>query len=113
MLCGVSSGAVLALDAASRLPGVIRGALYEAPFIVDDTHAPIPPDFQTRLRQAVAEDRRSDAVKMFLRLVGLPAFGVALMRFMPVWKTLTAVAHTLPYDITIVERISRAGRRSR
>jgi pimeloyl-ACP methyl ester carboxylesterase len=103
MLCGVSSGAVLALDAASRLPGVVRVALYEAPFIVDDTHPPIPPDFLTRLQQAVAEDRRNDAVKMFLRLVGLPAFAVALMRFMPVWKTLTAVAHTLPYDVTIVE----------
>jgi pimeloyl-ACP methyl ester carboxylesterase len=103
MLCGVSSGAVLALEAASRLSGVTRLALYEAPFIVDDTHAPLAPDFLTRLEHAVAENRRSDAVRMFLRLVGLPAFGVALMRLMPVWKTLTAVAHTLPYDITIVE----------
>jgi pimeloyl-ACP methyl ester carboxylesterase len=103
MLCGVSSGAVLSLEAASRLPGVTRLALYEAPIIVDDTHAPLPPDFRTRLEQAVAEGRRGDAVKMFLRLVGVPAFGVTVMRVMPVWKKLTAVAHTLPYDITIIE----------
>jgi pimeloyl-ACP methyl ester carboxylesterase len=28
---------------------------------------------------------------------------VTLMRFMPAWSRLTAVAHTLPYDITLVE----------
>jgi pimeloyl-ACP methyl ester carboxylesterase len=103
MLFGVSSGAVLSLEAASRLPGVTKLALYEAPLIVDETHAPLPPDFHTRLEQAIAEDRRGDAVRMFLRLVGVPAFGVTVMRVMPVWKKLTAVAHTLPYDITIVE----------
>jgi pimeloyl-ACP methyl ester carboxylesterase len=102
-LCGVSSGAVLALDAASRLSGIPRLALYEAPFIVDDTRPPLPPDFQSRLNDAVAADRRSDAVTMFLKLVGVPGFGVAIMRLMPVWKKLTAVAHTLPYDISLVE----------
>jgi pimeloyl-ACP methyl ester carboxylesterase len=103
MLCGASSGAVLALEAASQLPGVTKLALYEAPFIVDGTHAPIPADFLTRLDKAVASDRRSDAVRMFLALVGVPSFGLAIMRLLPVWKKLTAVAHTLPYDITIVE----------
>jgi pimeloyl-ACP methyl ester carboxylesterase len=102
-LAGVSSGAVLALEAASRLPGVMKLALYEAPFIVDETHAPIPPDFLTRLQAAVAADRRSDAVRMFLRLVGVPPAGVAIMRLLPVWKKLTAVAHTLPNDIMLVE----------
>jgi pimeloyl-ACP methyl ester carboxylesterase len=102
MLCGVSSGAVLALEAANQLRGVTSLALYEAPFIVDDTHAPMPADFLTRLDDAVASDRRSDAVRMFLELVGLPWFGIAIMRLLPVWKKLTAVAHTLPYDITIV-----------
>jgi pimeloyl-ACP methyl ester carboxylesterase len=82
-------------------------ALYEAPFIIDGTHAPIPPDFQTRLQAAVAADRRSDAVSMFLKLVGVPAVGVAIMRLLPVWKKLTAVAHTLPNDIMLVEANQR------
>ena len=102
MLFGVSSGAALALDAANGLSGVTKLALYEAPFIVDDSHAPIPADFLDRLEEAVASNRRGDAVKMFLRLVGVPAFGLATMRILPVWKKLTAVAHTLPYDIRIV-----------
>ena len=102
-VCGVSSGAVLALEAARRGLGVTKLALYEAPLIVDDTHPPIPPDFLTRLEAAVAADRRGDAVSMFLKLVGVPGFGVVIMRLMPVWKKLTAVAHTLPHDIRLVE----------
>jgi pimeloyl-ACP methyl ester carboxylesterase len=102
-LCGASSGAILALEAASRLPGIPGLALYEAPFIVDNTRPPIPSDFLSRLEEAVAADRRSQAVKMFLTLVGVPGWGVAIMRLMPVWRKLTAVAHTLPYDITIAE----------
>jgi hypothetical protein len=34
--------------------------------------------------------------------VNLPGFVVAMMRFMPAWKTLKAVAHTLPYDMAFV-----------
>ncbi len=34
---GMSSGAVLALESAARLSGIRKLALYEAPFIVDDS----------------------------------------------------------------------------
>ncbi|HWJ57812.1 MAG TPA: alpha/beta fold hydrolase, partial [Vicinamibacterales bacterium] len=40
-VCGVSSGAALALDAAARGVPIERLALYEPPFIVDDTRPPI------------------------------------------------------------------------
>jgi pimeloyl-ACP methyl ester carboxylesterase len=102
-LYGISSGAALALEAARCLPGVTKLALYEAPFIVDDTRAPAPEDFLARLERAVAEDRRGDALKQFMGFVGTPSIFVALMRLTPVWKKLKAVAHTLPYDITIVK----------
>jgi pimeloyl-ACP methyl ester carboxylesterase len=100
---GISSGAALALEAANRGVGITRLALYEAPFIVDDTRPPIPGDFMARLKEAVAADRRSDAVKMFMKLVGVPAVFIALMRFLPMWSTLKGVAHTLPYDIALVQ----------
>ena len=45
MVFGMSSGAALAAEAARRLPGITRLALYEAPFVVDDTHEPLPPTF--------------------------------------------------------------------
>jgi pimeloyl-ACP methyl ester carboxylesterase len=100
---GVSSGAALALEAANRGVPINKLALYESPCIVDGTHAPLPPDFLSRLQSLVAADRRSDAVKLFLRLVGVPAIGMLIMPMMPAWSKLKAVAHTLPYDITIVQ----------
>jgi pimeloyl-ACP methyl ester carboxylesterase len=100
---GISSGAALALEAARQNGAIKRLALYEAPFIVDDTRPPIPSDFLDRLRASVDENRRGDAVKMFMKLVGVPAVFVALMRLMPAWSKLTAIAHTLPYDISLVK----------
>ena len=40
---------------------------------------------------------------MFLRLVDLPAIAMLMMPLLPAWSKLKAVAHTLPYDITIVQ----------
>ncbi len=97
-----SSGAALALEAARRGLPIDRLALYEAAFIVDDTHAPNDPDLPERLRSLVESGRRGEAVKTFLRTVGAPSVMVSVMRFTPVWRKLTAVAHTLPYDLSLV-----------
>ena len=99
---GSSSGATLALEAARAGAPIDRLAVYESPFIVDDTHAPNDPRLPEVVRELVAEGRRGAAVRTFLRTVGAPAPVVAAMRFTPVWKKLTAVAHTLPYDLSIV-----------
>jgi pimeloyl-ACP methyl ester carboxylesterase len=100
---GTSSGAALALDAAARLPGIQKLALYEAPFIVDDSRPPQPADLRDRMSGLIGSNRRGDAVKLFMKTVGVPAVFIALMRFMPVWSKLTGVAHTIPYDFTILE----------
>jgi pimeloyl-ACP methyl ester carboxylesterase len=99
---GTSSGAVLALEATNRLTGIKKVALYEAPFIVDDSH-PTTQDDWVRINEAVAANRRNDAVKFFMKLLGLPAFFIALLRLTPVWSKLKAVAHTIPYDGAIVQ----------
>jgi pimeloyl-ACP methyl ester carboxylesterase len=99
---GMSSGAVLALEAANRLSGIKKLALYEAPLMVDDCRSTTEDDW-VRIGAAVAADRRSDAVKLFLKSVGAPGFFIALMRLLPMWSKLKAVAHTLPYDGGIVK----------
>jgi pimeloyl-ACP methyl ester carboxylesterase len=99
---GTSSGAALALEAAKRIPAIAKLAVYEPPFIVDGTRPPIPDDYLSRLRQLVAEGRRGDAVKMFMRFVGTPAIVTAVMPLTPVWSKLKAAAPTLPYDIAIM-----------
>ena len=100
---GISSGAVLALEAANRGLAIRKLALYEAPFIVDDTRLPIPGDFLAQLDRLLSENRRGDAVKLFLKLAGAPSMSIAVMQFLPMWKRLESVAHTLPHDITIVQ----------
>jgi pimeloyl-ACP methyl ester carboxylesterase len=101
-LAGTSSGAVLAADAANRLPGFTKIALYEPPFIVDDTHEPRPGTFRPDIEAMVARGDRTGAVKKFMKSVGAPAVMVAIMPILPFWKKLTAVAHTLPYDLRIL-----------
>jgi pimeloyl-ACP methyl ester carboxylesterase len=100
---GISSGAALALEAANHVPGIKKLALYEAPFIVDDTHRPMPDTYLPELKGLIASDRRSAAVKFFMKWVGVPGIFVALMPLLPVWSKLKAVAHTLVYDITLVK----------
>ena len=99
---GVSSGAALALEAAARIPGIQRLALYEAPFIVDDTLPARPDDYLRKLDAMIAADRRADALKVFMKTVGMPSFAIAMMQLMPSWKKLKNVAHTLPNDFRIL-----------
>jgi pimeloyl-ACP methyl ester carboxylesterase len=101
-LCGFSSGAVLALDAANRGLGVEKLALYEPPFIVDDSRAPLPDDYASRLDRLIAADRRGDALRLFMGQVGMPKVLVALMRFMPAWSKLKSIAPTLRNDAAVM-----------
>jgi hypothetical protein len=105
---GISSGGVLALEAATRLSSIERLALYELPCVVDDTRRPVPSDWAAHLSEMAATDQRADAVRYFLRdCVGVPRPVVAMMRFMPAWPRLKAVAHTLPYDARVVGDLGR------
>jgi len=101
-LHGTSSGAALALQAAKHIRSIAKLAVYEPPFIIDDTRPPMPDDWLPRLKQLVDDNKPGDAVKMFMRFVGTPSVFTAVMPFTPVWGKLKPVAHTLPYDITIL-----------
>lgn len=102
LLYGISSGAALALEAARAGLPIERLALYEASFVVDDTRKLAADDYADRIDRLVAADQGSDVVKTFMREgVGLPAILVALMRLMPAWKTMTSLAHTVPYDTAL------------
>jgi hypothetical protein len=87
---------------------VRKEAVYEAPFIVDSAHAPMPADYLDRLKIMVAENRRGDALKHFMRWVGVPAFALFFMQLTPIWSKLKTVAHTLPYDIAMVKEYQRS-----
>jgi pimeloyl-ACP methyl ester carboxylesterase len=101
-LVGLSSGAALALEAAAAGLGIGKVAAYEPPYIGGDSRAGA--EHQGRLEKLIAEGRRGDAVKYFMRdMVGVPGVFVVLMQLMfGVWRKLKAVAHTLPYDAAVM-----------
>lgn len=106
-LFGASSGAMLALEAANHGLGVGKLAMYEPPLIVDDTHRPLPDDWETRLDTMIAQGRTGDAVKEFMRFVDVPGFGLAIMRLLPVWSKLKRVAPSLRYDFAFMAELQR------
>jgi len=99
---GVSSGAVLAMEAASRLPSITRLAIYEAPFVVDGTYTPRPADVVETMDGLIARNDRSGALSLFMKIVGTPGIGVLVMKLTPMWKKLKLVAHTLPWDLRVL-----------
>ncbi len=103
---GTSSGGVLALDAATLLAGIKKVAIYEAPLIVDASRPTTERDWQ-QIDQALEAGRRGDAANAFLRLVGVPGFVAAVIRLLPLWSKMKAIAPTLAYDGAIVRDLQR------
>ena len=100
---GISSGAALSLAAAARGAKIKKLALYEPPFVAVSSARTVPPDSEAQLSRLIAAGRRGDAVKFFLvDMVGMPAIFAYIMRVLPVWPKLKAVAHTLPYDAAVL-----------
>ncbi|PWT73125.1 MAG: alpha/beta hydrolase [Chloroflexi bacterium] len=105
---GHSSGAVLALETARLLPGrITRLAVYEPPFIIDNSRPPAPADFVSHLNELVSSGRRGEAVEVFMKVAGLPAEMIAQMRQSPTWPRMEADAQSFVYDATIVADTER------
>ena len=102
MVFGISSGAALAGEAVRQLRGIRKVALYEAPYVIDNTHEPLPPNFISETKALVAAGDRSGAVKKFMRYVGTPGLMVFVMSLLPFWKKFTTIAHTLANDLEII-----------
>lgn len=104
-LLGHSSGAVLALLAASRGVDARHLFLSEPPFHfgVDDP----APDVVDRLQSAVDEGREADAVVLFQREgVGLPDAMIEQIRQSPLFATLVPLAQSTVYDATLTRDLS-------
>jgi pimeloyl-ACP methyl ester carboxylesterase len=96
---GISSGAALAMEAATELPGKIKKlAMYEAPYNDDGAGRQAWKEYTKQLGELLAADRRGDAVALFMMLTGATAEQTEEMRQAPVWPMFEAVAPTLDYD---------------
>jgi pimeloyl-ACP methyl ester carboxylesterase len=98
-LYGHSSGAILALKAAKTLADKVKGlALYELPYNADASAKSVAKTYREELKQLLSEDKRGDAVALFVKSVGVTDKQVEAMKRLPMWKGLTAMAPTLAYD---------------
>jgi pimeloyl-ACP methyl ester carboxylesterase len=97
-LYGVSSGGALALEAAAAGLPIDRVAVYEVPYNVADDWPPRWAQYRERLEALLADDRRGDAVELFMRLAETPEETIGSARGAPFWPGLEALAPTLAYD---------------
>ena len=105
---GGSSGGVLTLDAAAHGSKITKLAVYEPPFVVDDSRDPVPENMVEQLKDLVASGRRGNSAELFMTKGSLmPADMVAGMRTQPFWFEVEAVAHTLVYDAMIMDGTMR------
>ncbi len=101
---GMSSGAVLALDAAASGVPITELAFYEPPFIVDDSRPPRPDSYLADVQAMIREGRNGDAVAHAMtKAVGIPEEFVEGMRAEPFFPAMEAVGHTVAYDGEIME----------
>jgi pimeloyl-ACP methyl ester carboxylesterase len=103
-LYGMSSGAVLCLKAAAHGLPVTRLALYEPPIRPNnDGNRRAAQEYATKLTEVLAEDRRGDALELFMGMVGMPGELIGQMRHAPMWPALEALAPSLANDCAVME----------
>jgi pimeloyl-ACP methyl ester carboxylesterase len=107
MVFGISSGAVLTLDATAATPGIHRLVVYEPSLIVDDSRPPVPADYAQHLMRLSVEGKRDEAFEYFLtQAVGIPAEYIGGMKQdQTMWSGVTRVAHTIAYDAAFVSDV--------
>ncbi|HEX2623495.1 MAG TPA: alpha/beta hydrolase [Phototrophicaceae bacterium] len=101
-LYGISSGAALSLKVTSRIPGVKKLAIYEPPFMLDESGLQAAATYTKQLTAALAAGQRGDAGTLFMARVGMPLEAINGMRNSPAWAGVEAIAPTLAYDNTIM-----------
>lgn len=101
-LYGHSSGAVLALEAALRLPDKIdKVLLYDPPYVHDETEKATYGKLSKQVHSLLDVGKNGPAMRTFLKGIGMPTFFVYLMPIMPGWKSMRNLAPTLAYDIEL------------
>lgn len=108
MVFGISSGGVVALETAAATPGITKAAVYEVPFIVDDSRQPLP-NYAGHTARLAADGKLEELVEYFLtEVVGIPADYAAGMKQDPnMWGGMLAIAPTIPYDASFMSEFMK------
>lgn len=99
---GISSGGALAAHAAASGLPISRLVMWEPPFRLDPDGQLASKEYVARLTELLAEDRRGDALALFMSLVGLSPEMIDGMRQSPYWAVGERMAPTLAYDAAVL-----------
>lgn len=104
MIYGHSSGAVLALEAALRLPDLITHVMvYDAPYCHDEAEVARYAQLRTTVDALLDKGEHKKALRTFLLNIGMPKPFVYLLPLMPGYRTMLRLAPTLRYDMTLTK----------
>jgi pimeloyl-ACP methyl ester carboxylesterase len=105
---GMSSGAVLAVEAAAHGVAMSSLVMYEPPCLLDhDGPEPIH-DYIETVDGFVAAGKPGDAMAYFLEVAGgMPPEAIEQFRASPAWPAFEAVGHTIGYDARIMDPFSK------
>jgi pimeloyl-ACP methyl ester carboxylesterase len=111
---GHSSGGILALEAAASGLPFTKVAAYEPPYTSPADGFGTLDDWRASIQAAVNAGDRQDAAMLFLKGMGMDAEMAEGLTRAPWWPGMLAVAHTLPYELSLlgdgtvpVERLAR------
>ena len=111
---GTSSGGAIGLQGAVAGLPIRKLLMYEAPYVPTPAGGKTAAQHAEALWALVRADKRGAAVRYFMcDTVGMPKLIGWLFALMPMWPKLTAVAHTLPYDLTVMADVDILGPRVR
>lgn len=96
---GHSSGAVLALEVASRGLPIAKLAVYEPPYTFDPDHP--EPTGDNGVQAALDAGDREGAAEAFMRITGMDDEALAWAKQAPFWPGMLAIAHTTAYDLAL------------
>jgi len=107
---GHSSGAALALEATAAGAPISKLAMYEPPYIVDDSRPPLPDDYIEHLEALIADNKGNEVLAYFMTVaVGMPEEMAQGMAQSPMAEAMVPLAHTIPYDGRVMLRGSMHG----
>jgi len=110
-LYGHSSGAVLALEAALRIPRkVSKVVLFDAPYVHDEKEKAKYALLRQKILSLLGKGKGASALRAFLIGIGMPRIFAYLLPVMPGWQTMKALAPTLEYDLLLTSDLPPVGR---
>ena len=75
--------------------------MYDASYAHDESEQSSYNQLSQQVHQLLQAGKNGQAMTTFLKGIGMPKVFVYLLRFMPGWKTMAALAPTLAYDIAL------------